>query len=141
MANDERLEQWTLATLKAHLQQQIVSLDRRLDERFIANDRALSIALSSAKEAVDRAQATQESRNAQQNEWRASLNDLSQTRMSRDEAMSRFQRSEETLGILAGRLDRIEGAAGGISSLNGIIMSIMAVLIAAAGLVIAWTKH
>jgi mevalonate kinase len=100
--HSERLEkaietgQWNVSTLHDHITEILLQMERRLDDRFTAQETATAAALAAAKEAVNAAMAAAEkavlkaealatSRAEQQNEWRQTVTDLTQTMMPRAE--------------------------------------------------------
>jgi hypothetical protein len=90
---------WTVDTLGAHLQRQHNDLITRLDERHVADDRAVQSALASAKEAVIKAEVASEKRFEAVNEFRSTLADQATRLLPRAEADARFKAIEDKVGI------------------------------------------
>lgn len=96
---------WTIDTLAAHVVYMIREADRRYEQRFAAQETAVANALAAAKEAVDKAEAATEKRFEAVNEFRAQLNDQAARLMTRDESLSRHNRTAEQITDLQGRID------------------------------------
>lgn len=93
---------WTVDTALAHLRAVADERDRRYEQRFEAQTEAVSAALTSAKEAVDKAETAATRRFESVNEFRAQLADQAGTFMPRLEA-------EQRIGQLAEKIDDIKG--------------------------------
>jgi len=74
--------------------------DRRYCERFKAQDDKTILALTSAKEAVGKAEAATERRFESVNEFRATLSDQARDLMPRKEADQRFQALADRIEVL-----------------------------------------
>lgn len=119
--------EWTVDTLRQHLQKQLddqrVLLDERyatqtkaLDAAFKAAEQAVQTALASAEKAVTKAETAAERRFESVNEFRQTLTDQAATFMPRAEAESRLVALAEKLDGLATRIDKSEGHSGGINA-------------------------
>jgi hypothetical protein len=64
--------------------------DRRYEQRFVAMDEKTGLALTSSKEAVNKAEVAQEKRFDNTNEWRAAMQDRDRNQMPRTEIEQRF---------------------------------------------------
>ncbi len=102
--------EWTVDTLKAHL-------EALLSEK----DKQIALALSAAEKAVTKAEAANEKRFDSVNEFRQTLSDQNKT----------FASTERVDGITQ-RLDKIEGRSGGQSDSWRWIALAVGVIIAAA---------
>ena len=107
---------WTIESYVAHNESMREETDRRYQQRFTAQEQAVAAALTSAKEAVSKAEAASEKRFDSVNEFRATLADQSATLISRTEVDQRFKGIDEKVDIIMGRMDRLEGRAGGQTS-------------------------
>ena len=107
------MSDWTVETLKAHI-----------DCRFKQQEDATNKALASAQTAVDKAERLADIRSsaqdrmaeatkAQQNEWRASLQDMTATYVTQDQYATAHSTLVEKIDRLQVRLDRQEGTASG----------------------------
>ena len=155
--HNERLDRslasdsWTVNTLHDHITEILAQMERRLDDRFEAQETATKTALDSAKEAVNAAMAAAEkavlkaeqlatTRAAQQNEWRETVGDLVGTALTRVEYAASHEVLVERIGRTESRLDKSEGTnsgssktvgylfagIGGIAGLIGIVVALLA---------------
>ena len=90
--------EWTVATLKEH----ILAL-------LAEKDRAIGAALSSAKEAVGKAEAAAERRFEGLNELRGAMSDQQATLISRETVDALFKSLTDKFDALTARVDRTEG--------------------------------
>lgn len=97
--------------------------DRRYEQRFAAQEKAVEAALTSAKEAVLKAEAASEKRFESINEFRRTLSDQAQ----------QFA-SAEKVNDLVSRFDRLEGRSSGLDagwvklvSVIGLIVGLVAI--------------
>lgn len=120
MADDE----WTVGRLKEHLQQISDERDRRYEQRFEAQERAVaaalaaqekavSAALGAAERAVLKAEVAAEKRFESQNEFRGQLSDQAARQMPRAEANVEFSNIREKIDGLAVRIASIEKRLAG----------------------------
>lgn len=122
------MPEWTVDSLKEHLEAVIESLDTRYDQRFADQQKAVDAALQSAEKAVAKAETASERRFEAVNEFRATLADQAGHFITRSEALARADNNAEKIDALASRLDRIEGKSTGLNAGWGI-------LVGAAGLI------
>lgn len=120
------------------LEERLQTLWARVDDRFTALDERTRLALTSAKDAVDKAERLAGERAAQQNEWRGTINDVISTMMPRSEYTLAQRALGEKTDTLAGRLDRLEGRAGGVGTTVAWLFAGMGVLVAIGSLIIAF---
>lgn len=104
---------WTLDGYIAHNESMRDELDRRYLQRFLAQEQAVAAALTSAKEAVIKAETASEKRFESVNEFRATLADQATSLISRSEVETQFKAIDDKVDIIMGRMDRLEGRAGG----------------------------
>lgn len=98
---------WTLESLRVHLQRQLDQMDQHNLERFQAQQRAVDLAINSAREATSKAERATELRFNSVNEFRETLADqVTQfvTRAQFEEAQRGIAESRQTL---VDRLERI----------------------------------
>jgi hypothetical protein len=76
--------------------------DRRYEQRFVAMDEKTGLALTSSKEAVNKAEVAQEKRFDNTNEWRAAMQDRDRNQMPRVEIEQRFESLTSGLRWAAG---------------------------------------
>jgi DNA repair exonuclease SbcCD ATPase subunit len=117
-------EGWNIDTLKEHLEKVCREGRRHTDDKFDAQEKAIEKALTSAKEAVDKAERLADLRaklqderaedtKRQQNEWRGTVNDITGTMVSRTEWATAHAVIEEKLDRLQVRMDRAEAEGVG----------------------------
>lgn len=106
-----------LYNLRADLQ------DKANMQRFESMERANSLALSVAKDAVSKAETAAEKRFDSVNEFRSTLKDQQQTLMPRVEAESRLKGIEERMALIQNRLDIITGNKQGTDWLWGVLIA------------------
>lgn len=75
---------WTIDSLKLHLEHVIAALDRLIDQRFEAYEKAISKAEATSEKAIDKAEANSERWRASSNEWRGAMNDREKNFLSQD---------------------------------------------------------
>jgi len=81
---------WTLDSLYEFLERLIRESDRRYNERFNAQERAVEAALLSARSAVEKAEAESREWRRGSNEWRDAMSDKDARFLTREEADARF---------------------------------------------------
>lgn len=118
-----------------HLRALMDERDQRYEQRFAAQERAVDVAVASAKEDADRVERSSEKRFDSVNEFRRSLSDLVSTFIPRAEAEQRIASNAEKIDALARKLERIEGRSGGAASLWGYLVAAVGVVAAVAAFV------
>lgn len=121
---------WTLDAYIAHNESMRDEVDKRYLQRFVAQELAVAAALTSAKEAVLKAEAASERRFESINEFRATLSDQA----------TKFA-SQEKVNDLVSRFDRLEGRGTGTDASWGKLVSIVGmvgVLVALVAAIIKW---
>ena len=96
---------WTLETLKEHLEVQLADLRRSADERHEAN----TVALNAALQASD-------ARFAGVNEFRATLADQATQFITRSEAIAAIDRNTERVEEIRARVDLMAGNSLGLNA-------------------------
>jgi Flp pilus assembly protein TadB len=129
---------WTTDTLKAHIERLIYESDRRYNERFAAQEKAVVAALAAAAEAVAKAEYNAERWRNNANEWRAAMTDRERNFMSRDQADAMFDAVEKQLGDLKRSRDTSEGRIGGISAGWGYLAGLVGLAAAVVTVVLAF---
>ncbi len=113
-----------LAQLELRLQQRFDAQERGVTTAMLAAEKAVNAALTASEKAVEKAEIAQSLRNAQQNEWRGSLDDLGNRMWLRTEGLAALDslRREvlatltslsEQQSALQHRLDTMEGGSQG----------------------------
>ena len=129
---------WTLEAYVSHNESMRVETDRRYEQRFAAQEKAVEAALTSAKEAVLKAETASEKRFEGVNEFRATLADQAATLISRAEVEQLFKALNEKVDSVTGRMDRLDGRAGGIDASWVKIVGIITILIGIAAVIVKW---
>ncbi len=120
----------------------IEETDKRHEQRFMAHQEALQVAFSTARDALAEAKLASNVGFEKSNEWRASLNDVMATRISRDEFTTQHSALSEKVDLLSARLDRYEGRSGGVGASWRDALAILSTLAAiAAVLVVIFFRH
>jgi Flp pilus assembly protein TadB len=133
-------EEWTVETLRVHLQALLLAEHHANEVRFLAMEKATVAALAAAQRAVEKAEIAVEKRLEGMNEFRGSLADQARLLMPRGEADSRINALSETLKELASRIDRQEGRGSGLNAgwgylvgAVGLVAAIIAIFLKLAG--------
>ena len=133
------MDEWTVNTLREHLTALIAELDRRDEQRFLAQEKAVEAALAAAKEAVLKAEAASERRFEAVNEFRAVLTDQSATFVTRTEVDQRLLSMGEKLEAVQGQLKEIGGLTLGSAGTRAALVSLVLVAASVVGIVVAVT--
>ena len=133
---EKQISGWTVDTLKEYLESINVETDKRNEQRFLAQqkavqdalisqEKAVGAALAASEKAVLVAEANAEKWRANANEWRGSMDDREKNFASRIE-----------LGALKERMDLAQGKGVGLNSMwafivagAGIVIPLIAVVI------------
>jgi hypothetical protein len=110
-----RTDQWTISTLHDHLTMLINEMDRRIEQRFESQEAATRSAMQAAKEAVDKAERLATIRADQQNEWRATVGDITGQMLTKAEYEIAHQNLVERLNYEANAQSLNVGARQGMS--------------------------
>lgn len=104
---------WTVDTLHEHLVALAAESDRRHEQRFIGQERALALAVAGVNERL-----------GGMNEFRAALSDQAATFVTRAE----LKTMQTTIEALTSRLDRQEGSSKGMTAAWGILLGAVGLL-------------
>lgn len=122
---------WTVGTLLQHVMSLIESNNQRYEQRFQDQERAVSMALAAAKEAVIKAEQAAEKRFDSVNEFRSTLADQQRTLMPRAESDRALSAMTEKLAALEKQHDAFvserQGLRGGWGYAVGVIGLVLAV--------------
>jgi hypothetical protein len=88
---------------------------RRVDDRFMSQEKAVAAALAAAKEAVAKAETATEKRFESVNEFRGALNDSSRLLMPRTEAEMAMAEIRRSVADLDGRIKAKEDRGRGMN--------------------------
>jgi hypothetical protein len=124
------MSEWTVETLKEHFTDLLAATDKRNEQRFQAQESAVSTTMLAAKEAVIKAEAASEKRFDNTNEWRQAMNDRDTRLMPREEANSKFRAMEDKLSDTVKRLDLTDGSKKGLRDGWGYVVGAIGLLAA-----------
>jgi hypothetical protein len=113
---EEQVSGWTVDTLRTETHGLLHEADRRYEQRFEGQEKAVSAALQAAKEAVAKAETAAEKRFDAVNEFRGQLSDQAATFMPRREAEQVIAALAEKVSDLASRVDTREGRGAGLNA-------------------------
>jgi len=91
---------WTVDTLKSHFEELLAEVDKRYEQRFEGQEKAVNAALTAAKEAVAKAENAAEKRFDSVNEFRGQLSDQARTFMPRPESEQRMQTLDDKIAAV-----------------------------------------
>ncbi len=138
--------------LKEHFESLLADKDKRdqqrydaqskaLDAALLAADRAVQAALQAAEKAVTKAENAAEKRFESVNEFRTTLSDQAAQFLTRSEAEATMANIRERVQELTDRVNRSEGKAGGVSSTMTMVFVIGGLVIAAAAAIIGYAVN
>ena len=113
------MSDWTIDTIKEYF-------EKILTEK----DKAIGIALASAKEAVGVAEKNAEKWRDNANEWRDAMNDREKKFLSREEFVLFKDSSQKALVVEKERADKDEGKGKGLNAFWGYLVGVIGVIIA-----------
>jgi len=119
---------WTIEAYVAHNEAIRVESDRRYEQRFKAQEAAVQSALASSALATQKAEIANEKRFESVNEFRATLADQAGTFISRTEVEQLIRSLDDKVDLTTGRMDRLEGRAGGFNATWGYLVGAVVVL-------------
>ena len=135
-----------------HIKALMLAADKRYEQRFDSQEKAVINALAAqkelsfttaadAKEAVNKAQQATEKRFDSVNEFRAQLKDQQTTFMSRAEVEQRMKALTDVVALLQQRVDKTEGQGTGAANLWALIVGALGLLFGAVGLYLAFSRR
>ncbi len=114
-------------------EQRFVGQEKAVNDALVALEKATAQALTAAKEAVVKAEAASEKRLDSVNEFRDQLRDQANTFIRASEANSKFESMIKDINRLQERIDLKEGAAKGADSLWNYFVAAVGLIIAVTG--------
>jgi hypothetical protein len=123
------MDQWTPVEVKDYLFHIMDERDKRYEERFLAQEEAMKTALTSAKEAVTKAEIANEKRFDSVNEFRETLRDQTSTFMPRSEVQLGIDTVTEKINSINAKLERMDGKGIGINQLLGYLFASAALIV------------
>jgi hypothetical protein len=134
------VSEWTVETLKAHMEA-LRALDRRLtDEQHASTSAKLESAMASAKEAVLKAEAATEKRLEGLNELRGAWTDNQRTLYPRAEAELALSALSEKVDLLTSDAEARRGNATGLSAGWAAAVAVVGLIALVVGLFLALKK-
>lgn len=135
--NDENGHRWTLGAY-IESQRDIREADQRLtDQRFLAAEKAVGVALTDAKVAVQKAEDAQEKRLEGMNEFRKTLTDQASTFVTRTDLDStraligvQIAAQGTAANLLEKRVAGIEGRSTGLNQGLGYLIGVLGIAVA-----------
>jgi hypothetical protein len=127
---------WTIDSVLVHLNRVLAEMDQRFEQRFEGQQRATDAALTSAKEAVLKAETAAERRFEGVNEFRATLADQAATLMPRAETEQRLRALTDRINDLALIVSQMQGHDTGVSAAWGYLAGAVGVVAAVVGILI-----
>lgn len=127
---EEQPSAWTVDMLAQHISRIFIEHDRRYEQRFEAQEKAVSAALVSADRAGIKAEVAVEKRLDSVNEFRGQLADQAATFMPRLEYEARHAAILDKTADIQARLDKAEAHRGGMSAAIGTTIAAAGVLVA-----------
>jgi hypothetical protein len=135
--NDENGHRWTLGAY-IESQRDIREADQRLtDQRFLAAGKAVDVALTDAKAAVQKAEDAQERRLEGMNEFRKTLTDQASTFVTRPDLDStraligvQIAAQGTAANLLEKRVAGIEGRSTGLNQGLGYLIGVLGIAVA-----------
>jgi len=150
---------WTPEQVLEVLQNAMAERDVRYEQRFLAQERAVQIALEgssrefhehlnqyrdetrvameAAEKAIDKAERATELRFSSVNEFRAQLADQVNTFLPRTEAHALIDKVAERTSANNTRLDKLEGASGSTQQARTVLMGALALVLTLVGIAVA----
>jgi hypothetical protein len=128
LSAEQRMTRQRFNDIRALLQERYDTQTKALDAAFVAAEKAVQTALASAEKAVTKAETSAERRFESVNEFRQTLTDQAATFMPRAEAEQRVAALAEKLDSMAARLDKTEGHSGGTASSRAILVAAVMVV-------------
>ena len=160
---EDAVSGWTVDTLRAHIHGLLAEMDLRYQQRFdaqqvaigdarIAAEKAVQAALSAAKEAVNKAEDSNQRRFESVNEFRSTLSDQAQQFVSRAEITALLGGLTDRIDTLdkkyddrsvanAKAIDRILARGQGVSASLGAIVAGIGALAAVIGIIAFLVTH
>lgn len=134
---EERPSGLTIDTLRLLIEAKMAESDRRYEQRFLAQQTSVDVAIAAAKEATTKAENATEKRFEGVNEFRAQLNDQAGTFISRNEANTRMDSLAEKITDISDRLNLLAGRDAGKIDSRGVMIAAVGLMIATASIVTA----
>ena len=116
---------WSVDTALQHVLSLIGANDHRYEQRFLDQERAVTMAMAAAKEAVLKAENAADRRFEGVNEFRNTLSDQQRNLMPRSEVEVVVRGVHEKLGALEKQMDRFEAERRGLKGGWGLAVGVV----------------
>ena len=107
---------WVVETLFVHFTALLNEAEKKNEQRFIDQEKAVKAALNAAEQAVNKAEHNAEKWRANANEWRQAMDDREVKFMPRPEAERGLEANADKIGALTDRINRSEGHGKGLNT-------------------------
>jgi len=131
---------WTVETLYVHFTALLNEAEKKNEQRFIDQEKAVKAALNAAEQAVNKAEHNAEKWRASANEWRQAMDDREVKFMPRPEAERGLESNAEKISLLTDRLNRSEGHGGGLQAMWGYVVGAAGFVLVLIGIFVALKK-
>ena len=131
---------WTFKTLLAHIRALMSEADRRYEQRFEAQEKAVGAALAAADRAVVKAELAADKRFDGVNEFRQTLSDQNATFITRTEAEAAINRNTTDIAKLTARMDVSSGRGVGAQVVWGYVSGAVGLLLTVVSVIYAITR-
>jgi hypothetical protein len=132
---DPNGEHWTLGTLRLYLEalieglkDTVTSLSDRVNDRFVAIEKAVNVAIASADRATTKAEVSADERFKGVNEFRQTLSDQARDLMPRLESEANYKSLRERVEKLESKKDLDAGHTTGIKDSLAIIVAVISLI-------------
>jgi hypothetical protein len=112
-SNEVTNSDWTISTLRIHLQNVVQNLENLTIEKFKHHDETMKAAMLAQREAVQKAEVANEKRFDSVNEFRRTLSDQTSSFMPRQEFMALYTALNDKIEVLNTKSLRSEGYSSG----------------------------
>ncbi len=119
---EQNISAWTIDSLHSHLITILGEIDKRYEQRFQAQEKAVLAALAAAEKAVTVAEVNAEKWRSNANEWRGSMDDRERNFARRDSVEAQFngmaEKSDSRYASLDGRINDLTSRLDKAAELN-----------------------
>jgi hypothetical protein len=129
------MDEWSVDNLRQHFDALRAEEERRYEQRFLAQERAVAAALANAEKTADRLEDQAAAWRANANEWRAAMTDREQRFVTREA----FDAQAAVLAALAIRFEKTEGRGLGRAEIVGLVFATATFVGAVVGVIAAAT--
>lgn len=110
------MSDWTIDTLKEHIESQLIQRDLRFDERFAGQKEAIQAALTNVKAESEKIATETDNKFASVNEFRGLVKDTQATYITRSEVLAKFDLLSEQISAIKDTMTLLQGQRNGINA-------------------------